>query len=122
MHVARVIVIGGLTTRAAPPTMSGKVKKNGLATPPVRATSIVATVIATEPSSANFAGAGLGSTNSALCRPRSCSCSRAASRALPAIAAAQSACIARGATLAVTLTLPCPPSSISATAVPSSPE
>ena len=45
-----------------------------------------------------------------------------ASRALPASAAAQSACIARGATLAVTLTLPWPPSSISATAVPSSPE
>ncbi len=48
--------MGGDTTRAAPPTISGNVKKNGLATPPVRATSIVATVIATDPSRANLAG------------------------------------------------------------------
>jgi hypothetical protein len=38
------------------------------------------------------------------------------------MAAMHSSCIRRGATLAVTLTLPWPPSSISATAVPSSPE
>ena len=49
-------VIGGETTSAAPPTISGKAKKNGLATPPVRATSRVATVIATEPSTTNLAG------------------------------------------------------------------
>ena len=42
--------------------------------------------------------------------------------ASPAIAAWHSSAIARGATLAVTLTLPWPPSSISATAVWSSPE
>jgi hypothetical protein len=38
------------------------------------------------------------------------------------MAAMHSSCISRGATLAVTLTLPWPPSSISATAVLSSPE
>ena len=52
----RVSVIGGETTSAAPPTMSGKAKKNGLATPPVSATRSVATVIATDPSTTNFAG------------------------------------------------------------------
>ena len=35
--------------------MSGKAKKNGLSTPPVRATSRVATVIATDPSTTNLA-------------------------------------------------------------------
>ena len=54
--VTRVSVIGGETTSAAPPTMSGKAKKNGLATPPVSATRSVATVIATDPSTTNFAG------------------------------------------------------------------
>src|SRR6478752_8823215 len=49
-------VIGGLTTSAAPPTINGKAKKNGLAWPPVSATSNVATVIATEPSTTNLAG------------------------------------------------------------------
>ncbi len=49
-------MIGGETTSAAPPTMSGKAKKNGLAAPPVRATRRVATVIATEPSTTNLAG------------------------------------------------------------------
>ena len=54
--VVRATVIGGLTTSAAPPTISGKAKKNGLAWPPVSATSRVATVIATEPSTTNLAG------------------------------------------------------------------
>src|SRR5204863_72218 len=40
----RPTVIGGETTRAAPPTISGNAKKNGLATPPVSATRRVATV------------------------------------------------------------------------------
>jgi len=48
-------VTSGETTSAAPPTMSGKAKKNGLATPPVSATRRVATVSATEPSTTNFA-------------------------------------------------------------------
>ena len=46
----------GETTSAAPPTISGNAKKNGLAPPPVSATSSVATVIATEPSTTNLAG------------------------------------------------------------------
>src|SRR3954470_4253513 len=54
--VTSVRVIGGETTSAAPPTMSGKAKKNGLATPAVSATRSVATVIATDPSTTNFAG------------------------------------------------------------------
>ena len=49
-------MIVGETTSAAPPTMSGKAKKNGLSTPPVRATSRVATVMATDPSTTNLAG------------------------------------------------------------------
>ena len=49
-------MITGETTSAAPPTNSGNAKKNGLASPPVRATSSVATVIATEPSTTNLAG------------------------------------------------------------------
>ena len=48
--------MGWATTSAAPPTISGKAKKNGLATPPVRATRRVATVIATDPSTMNLAG------------------------------------------------------------------
>src|SRR3954452_488588 len=51
-----VRVIGGEPTGAAPPTMSGKAKKNGLATPPVKATSNVAPVSATDPSTTNLAG------------------------------------------------------------------
>src|SRR4029079_10551650 len=54
--VTRVRVIGGETTNAAPPTVRRKAKKNGLATPPVSATRSVATVIATDPSTTNFAG------------------------------------------------------------------
>ena len=45
-----------------------------------------------------------------------------ARRTSPSSAATHISCISFGATLAVTLTLPWPPSSISATAVPSSPE
>ena len=72
---------------------------------------------------AHLVGAGLGSTNRCLCSGSSLQVDRASPRcASPAIAATHSSCIARGATLAVTLTLPWPPSSISATAVPSSPE
>ena len=44
------------TTRAAPATMSGNVKKNGLRTPPVSATRNVAAVRATEPSTTNRPG------------------------------------------------------------------
>ncbi|CAN6484224.1 unnamed protein product [Victoria cruziana] len=73
-------------------------------------------------SSAHLVGAGLGSQKSCLCRPSSWKWMRLASRASPASAALQSSRIRRGATLAVTLTLPWPPSSIRATAVPSSPE
>ena len=43
------------TTSAAPPTMSGNVKKNGLSLPPVSSTRRVANVIATLPSTTNFA-------------------------------------------------------------------
>src|SRR6478752_9512074 len=53
---AKPTVMIGETTSAAPPTISGKAKKNGLAPPPVRATSNVATVIATDPSTTNLAG------------------------------------------------------------------
>src|SRR6478735_515216 len=53
---AKPTVMIGETTSAAPPTISGKAKKNGLATPPVRATSNVATVIAADPSTTNLAG------------------------------------------------------------------
>src|SRR5688500_7538187 len=51
----RPTVIGGETTSAAPPTIRGYVKKKGLWTPPVRATSKVATVMATDPSTPNLA-------------------------------------------------------------------
>jgi hypothetical protein len=56
-------VIGGLTTSAAPPTISGNAKKNGLSWPPVSATSRVATVIATEPSTTNLAGPSVSAGN-----------------------------------------------------------
>ena len=45
----------GETTSAAPPTINGNVKKNGLSSPPVRSTSSVANVIATLPSMMNLA-------------------------------------------------------------------
>jgi hypothetical protein len=48
-------VIRGETTSAAPPTISGNVKKNGLFSAPVSSTSSVANVIATLPSTTNFA-------------------------------------------------------------------
>ena len=50
-------------TSAAPPTISGKLKKNGLSIPPVSSTSSVANVTATEPSRTYLAGpsASLGS-------------------------------------------------------------
>src|SRR3954452_793041 len=53
------------TTSAAPPTMSGNVKKNGLDACPVIRTSSAANVIATDPSMTNFAGpsASAGSTS-----------------------------------------------------------
>ncbi len=45
----------GETTSAAPPTISGNVKKNGLSWAPVSRTSSVANVIATLPSTMNLA-------------------------------------------------------------------
>ncbi len=48
-------MIRGETTSAAPPTISGNVKKNGLFSAPVSSTSSVAKVIATLPSTTNFA-------------------------------------------------------------------
>src|SRR3954451_23707372 len=52
---ARPRVTRGDTTSAAPPTISGKVKKNGLWSRPVRTTRRVAKVMATLPSRTNFA-------------------------------------------------------------------
>ena len=46
-------VSDGETTNAAPATMSGNVKKNGLATPPVSATRMAAPLRATVPSTMN---------------------------------------------------------------------
>ena len=71
---------------------------------------------------AHFAGAGLGSQNSCLCSDSRRRWMARAACTWPSIAATHSSCISRGATLAVTLTLPWPPSSISAIALPSSPE
>ena len=53
--VASASVARGETTSAAPPTISGKVKKNGLLSWPVSRTRIAAKVMATEPSTMNLA-------------------------------------------------------------------
>ncbi len=58
------------TMRAAPATISGKVKKNGLATPPVRATSIAAPVRPTDPSTMNLAEPRAFDGSSSLTRMR----------------------------------------------------
>ena len=71
---------------------------------------------------AHLMGIGLASTNRFLCKGNNFICSCIAPLALPATAATHSSCISLGAMLAVTLTLPWPPHSISATAVASSPE
>ncbi len=71
---------------------------------------------------AHLSGIGLASTNRFLCTGISWNWISMARRTSPARAASHSSRIRRGATLAVTLTLPWPPHSISATAVGSSPE
>ena len=71
---------------------------------------------------AHFTGIGLASTNNCLCTGISLNWISMAFFTSPAMAATHSSCIRRGATLAVTLMLPWPPHSISATAVGSSPE
>ena len=71
---------------------------------------------------AHLVGAGLGSQNSCLCSGSNCMWMAVARFTSPSMAAMHSWCISFGATLAVTLTLPLPPSSIRATAVLSSPE
>ena len=71
---------------------------------------------------AHFTGMGLASVNMCLCKFSKAFCMAMASLALPEMAATHKSCMCLGATLAVTLTLPCHPHNISATAVPSSPE
>src|SRR3954452_3629834 len=57
------------TTSAAPPTMSGNVKKNGLDACPVIRTSSGANVVRADPSVANFGGTG-SSAGSTSCTTR----------------------------------------------------